>query len=144
MLEREREKLTIDRLRTELHSHYDLQKGGQPSKSRSSDSASLTSESRRGNSKRNGKLRKKNRGTNDSDSRRGQKGSSDNGGGGEVSSKSGGVKCSICKETGHKWTKCSKQNLPGDGARPNTCPKIVEEDENLAHSESDQLDGICE
>ena len=27
MLEREREKLTIDRLRTELHSHYDLQKG---------------------------------------------------------------------------------------------------------------------
>ena len=28
MLERERETLTIDRLRTELRCHYDLQKGG--------------------------------------------------------------------------------------------------------------------
>ena len=101
MLERERETLTIDRLRTELRAQYDLQKGGKPLKSKSSESAFLTSESRRGNSKRHGKP-KKDRGTSDSDTRRGQGASSDKSSGGKPSSKSGGAKCRICKETGHK------------------------------------------
>ena len=50
MLEREREKLTIDRLRTELRARYDLLKAGKSSKT--SDTAFLASGTKRGNSGR--------------------------------------------------------------------------------------------
>ena len=128
MLERDREKLTIDRLRTELRAQYDLQKRGMSSKPRSSDSAFLSSESRRGNSKRSG-TPKKDRKAKNSDTRRAQDGNLDKAISIETSSKSGGAKYSMYLETGHD---------------PNICPKVVEEDANLALSESDQLDGICE
>ena len=50
MLEREREKLTIDELRTELRARYDLLKERKSSKT--SDTAFLTSGTKRGNSGR--------------------------------------------------------------------------------------------
>ena len=50
MLERKREKLTIDRLRTELRARYDLLKEGKSSKT--SDTAFLASGTKPGNSRR--------------------------------------------------------------------------------------------
>lgn len=55
MLEREREKLTIDRLRTESRAHCDLQKGEESPSSRWPDSVFLASRTRWENSKRGGK-----------------------------------------------------------------------------------------
>ena len=159
MLEREREKLTIDRLRTELRARYDLLKEGKSSKS--SDTAFLASGMKRGNSGRHREkcqnisgTKKKDEGamrrdSNDQGSSGGASGSN-----GASSGKQGGpTRCNICKETGHKWFKCPKRicsvcRETGDG--PNSCPRVVKEDANLAISDGDrrstgdELDGMCE
>ena len=107
---------------------------------------------RRGNSERGGKPQK-DRGRNDPDTRQGQDRSAGKGSSSQSSSETGGTKCRICKEAGHKWNKCSKRVCSicrETGHDPDTCPKIVEEDANLAISEGDQLapgdqlGGICE
>lgn len=58
-LEREREKLTIHQLQTELRVQNDLKKGGKSSSSRASGSACLVSGTRRGNSKQCGNSEEK-------------------------------------------------------------------------------------
>ena len=108
MLEKEREKLTIDRLRTELRARYDLLKEGKSSKM--SDTAFLASGTKRGNSGRrqekcgnvNGN-KQKDGGATRKDSN--GPGSSNGAGGshGGPSGKQGGpTRCNICKETGHQ------------------------------------------
>ena len=158
MLEREREKLIIDRLRTELRARYDLLKEGKSSKI--SGTAFLASGTKRGKSGRRrekcgnvsgnkqkvgGATRKYSNG----------QGSSSGAGGSNVapSGKQGGpTRCNICKETGHKWFKCPKR-ICGvcreTGHDPNFCAHIVKEDANLATSDGDrlsardELDGMC-
>ena len=130
MLEREREKLTIDRLRTELRARYDLSKEG---KSSLSDTAFLASGTKRGNSGRRREKggivsgnKQKNGGATRKDSN-GQGSSSGAGGSnGAPSGKQGGpTRCNICKETGHKWFKCPKRICSvcrETGHDPNSCP----------------------
>ena len=115
MPEREREKLTIDRLRTELRARYDLFKEGKSSKT--SDTAFLASGTKRGNSGRcrekcgNASGNKKKDGGTTRKASNGQGSSSGTGGSnGAPSGKQGGpTRCNICKETGHKWFKCPKR-----------------------------------
>ena len=48
------------------------------------------------------------------------------------------VSCSICKETGHKWFKCSQRICSicrETGHDPHKCPKMKKEDANLAISD---------
>ena len=140
ILEREREKLTIDRLRTELRARYDLLKEGKSSKT--SDTAFLASGTKRGNSRRCQKkcdnvsgTKKKDGGamrrdSNGQGSRSGAVGSN-----GTPSGKQGGLtRCNICKETGHKWFKCPKRICSvyrETGHNYNSCPPVVKEDANL-------------
>ena len=106
MLEREKEKLTIDRLHTELWARYDLLKEGKSSKS--SDTVFLSSGTKRGFSGRHREkcgnvsgTKKKDGGAMKRDSN-GQGSSSGAGGSdGAPSWKQGGpTRCNICKETG--------------------------------------------
>ena len=159
MLERERKKLTIDRLRTELRARYDLLKEGKSSKT--SDTAFLASGTKRGNSGRrrekcgnvNG-TKKKDGGATRRDSN-GQDSSSGAGvGNGAPSGKQGGpTRCNICKETRQKWLKCPKQICSvcrETGHDLSSCSQVVEEEANLAISErdrlstGDELDDMCE
>ena len=131
MLERDREKLTLDRLRTELRARYDLLKGEKSSKT--SDTASLASGTKRGNSGRrrekcgnvSGK-KQKDEGATRKDSN--VQGSSSVAGGsnGAPSRKQGGPACcNICKETRHKCFKCPKRICSifrETGHDPNSCP----------------------
>ena len=145
MLEREREKLTIDRLRKELRARYDLLKDGKSSKT--SDTVFLASGTKRGNSRRRREKcvnvsgnKQKDGGATRKDSN-GQGSSSGAGGSNEFpSGKQGGPTapkriCSVCRETGHD---------------PNSCPQVVKKDANLAVSDGDrlstgdELDGMCE
>ena len=113
MLEREREKLTIDRLRTELRPRYDLLKEGKSSKT--FDIAFLTSGTKRGNSGRHREKcgdvsgNKQNDGGATRKDSNGQGSSSGaSGSNGAPSRKEGGpTRCNICKEMGHKWFKVS-------------------------------------
>ena len=160
MLEREREKLIIDRLRTELRARYVLLKGGKSSKS--TDIAFLGSGTKRGISGRRQEkcgnvsgIKKKDGRAMREDSN-GQ-GSSRAAGGsnGATSGKRGGpTRCKICKETAHKWFKCPKRICSvcqEPGYDPNSWPQVVKEDDaNLAitggdrRSSGDELDGMCE
>ena len=159
MLEREREKLTIERLRTELRTRYDLLKEGKPSKT--SDTAFLASGTKRGNIGRRREKCGKVSGNKQEDggaTRKGSngQGSSSGAGGsnGAPSGKQGGpTRCNICKETGHKWFKCPKRICSvcrETGHDLNSCPQVVKEDANLAISDGDRLstgdklDGMCE
>ena len=48
------------------------------------------------------------------------------------------VSCSICKETGHKWFKCSQRVCSichETGHDPHKCPKMKKEDANLVISD---------
>ena len=159
MLEREREKLTIDRLRTELRVRYDLLKEGESSKT--SDTAFLASGTKRGKSGRRrekcdnvGGNKQKDGGATRKDSN-GQGSSSGAGGSnGAPSGKQGGpTRCNIGKETGHKWFKGPKRICSvcrETGHDPNSCPQVVKEDANIAISDGDRLstgdklDGMCE
>ena len=159
MLEREREKLTIGRLRTELRARYDLSKEGKSSKT--SDTAFLASGTKRGNSGRRREKygnvsgnKQKDGGATRTDSN-GQGSSSGAGGNnGTPSGKQGGpTRCNICKETGHKWFKCPERICSvcrETGHDPNSYPHVVKEDANLAISDEDrlstgdELDGMCE
>ena len=158
MLEREREKLTIDRLRTELRARYDLLKEG---KSSLSDTAFLASGTKRGNSGRrrekggNVSGNKQNNGGATRKDSNGQGSTSGAGGSnGAPSGKQGGpTRCNVCNETGHKWFKCPKRICSvcrETGHDPNSCPQVEKEDANLAISDGgrlstgDELDGICE
>ena len=109
MLEREREKLTIDRLlRTELRARYDLLKEEKSSKT--SDSAFLASEPKRGISGRHREkcgnvsgTKTKNGGAMRRDSNGQGSISGAVGSNGAPSGEQGGpTLCNICKETGHK------------------------------------------
>ena len=159
MLEREREKLTIDWLRTELRARYDLFKEGKSSKT--SDTSFLAYGTKRGNSGRrrekcgnisrnkqkDGGATRKN--SNGQDSSSGAGGSN-----GSPPGKQGGPTCcNICKETEHKWFKCPKRICSArreTGHDPNSCPQVVKEDANLAISggdrlsTGDELDGMFE
>ena len=148
MLERERVKLTIDRLRTELRVQYDLLKEGKSSKT--SDTAFLASGTKRGNSGRQREkcgnvsgTKKKDGGAMGRDSN-GQGSSSGAGSSnGAPSGKQGGpTRCNICKETEYKWFKCPKRICSvcrETGHDPNSCPQVVKEDANLAISDGDRL-----
>lgn len=71
---------------------------------------------------------------------------------GAPSGKQGRSRCSIGKESGHKWFKCSKRVCSiyrETGHDPNSCRQAVNEAANPAISDdavmsSDKLDGICE
>ena len=159
MLERERQELTIDRLRTELRARYDLLKEGKSSKT--SDTAFLASGTKRGNSGRRreecGNVsgnKQKDGGATRKDSN-GQGSSSGAGGsnGAPSGKKVEPTHCNICKETRHKWSKCPKRICSvfrEIGHDPNSCPQIVKEDANLTISDrdrlstGDELDGMCE
>ena len=133
MLEREREKLTIDRLRTELRARYDLLKEGKSSKT--SDTAFLASRTKRGNSGRRREKcgnvsgnKQKDGGATRKDSH-GQGSSSGAGGShGAQSWKQGGpTRCNMCKETGHKWFKYPKRICSvcrETGHDPNSCLRL--------------------
>ena len=130
IIEREKEPLTIDGLMGELRARFDLSR---KVKSRSSDTALVVSGSRREKSKRVGAKHKVMR----------KKQSSSRGynsaGSATTSEKEGRkVSCSICKETGHKWFKCSQRICSicqQTGHDPNKCPKMKKEDANLAISD---------
>ena len=52
------------------------------------------------------------------------------------------VSCSICKETGHKWFKCSQRvccTCRETGHDPHKCPKMKKEDADLAISDQASL-----
>ena len=159
MLKIDKEKLPIDRLRTELRARYDLLKGGKSSKS--SDTVFFPSRTKRGISRRRRKnaemsaeLRKRTGEGTRRDSN-GQ-GSSSGVGGSNVapSGKQGGpTRGNNCKEAGHKCFKCSKRICSvchETGHDPNSCPQIVKEDANLVIYDGDrlspghELDGMCE
>ena len=142
ILERGREKLTIDRLRTELRPRYDLLKEGKSTKS--SNTAFLASGTKISGRRREkwgnaSGTKKRDGGTMGRDSN-GQ-GSSNGAGGsnGAPSGKQGGpTLCNICKETGNKWFKCPKwicSVCRETGHDPNSCPQVVKEDANLAISD---------
>ena len=148
MLGRERKKLTIDRLRTELRAQYDLLKEGKSSKT--SDTSFLASGTKRGKSGRrrekcgNVSGNKKRMGGATRKDSNGQGSSSGAGGSnGAPSGKQGGAaRCNICKETGHKWFKCPKRICSvyrETGHDPNSCPQVVKEDANFAISDGDRL-----
>ena len=157
MLEREMEKLTIDRLHTELQARYDLLKEGKSSKT--SDTAFLASGTKWENSgrRRGGNVcgnKQKHVEATRKDSN-GQGNSSGVGGSnGAPSGKQGGpTRCNICKQTGHKWFKCPKRICSvcrETGRDPNSCAQVAKEDANLAIydddrlSTGDELDGMCE
>ena len=74
---------------------------------------------------------------------------------GASSGKQGGpTRCSICKETGHKWFKCLKRNSSvcreTGHDDPNFCSRVAKENANLSISDDDrlssgdELDGMCE
>ena len=148
MLEREREKITIDRLRTGLRARYDFLKEGKSLKT--SDTAFLAPGTKRGNS---GHRREKCRnvsGNKQKDEGATRKntygeGSSSGAGGsnGALSGKQGGpTRCNIWKETGHKWFKCPKRICSvcrETSHDPTSCPQVVKEDANLAISDGDRL-----
>ena len=148
MLEREREKLTIDWLRTELRARYDLLKEGKSSKT--SDTAFLASGTKRRNS---GRRREKCGNVNANKQKDGGptrkhsngQGSSSGAGGsnGAPSGKQGGpARCNSCKETGHKWFKCPKRICSvcrETDHDPNSCPQVVKEDAKLAIYDGDRL-----
>ena len=148
MLERERKKLTIDRLRTELRARYDLLKEGKPLKT--SDTAFLASGTKRGYS---GRRREKCRNVSDNEQKdggatrkdsNGQGSSSGTGGSnGAPSGKQGGpTRFNIYKETGYKWFKCPKQICSVSretGHDPNSCPQVVKEGANLDIYDGDRL-----
>ena len=127
MLEREREKLTIDRLRTELRARYDLLKEGKSLKT--SDTAFLASGTKRGNSGRRREKCGNVSGTKKKDggaTRRDSNGQGSSSGAGDSngapSGKQGGpTRCNICKETGHKRFKCPKR-ICSSAARLYTIP----------------------
>ena len=141
VLEREREKLTIDRLRTELRARYDLLKEGKSSKT--SDTAFLASGTKRGNSGRRREKcgtvsgnKQKDGGATRKDSN-GQGSSSGAGGsnGTPTGKPDGPTCCNICKEAGLKGLKCPKRICSicrETGHDPNSCPQVVKEDANLA------------
>ena len=130
IIEREKEPLTIDRLMSELLARFDLSR---KVKSRSCVTALVASGSRREKSERvgakhkvMGKKQSSSRGDNSADSatRSGKEGRK--------------VSCSICKETGHKWFKCSQRVCSicrETGHDPHKCPKMKKEDANLAISD---------
>ena len=109
MIEREREKLTIDRLRTELRARDDLLKESKSSKS--SNTTFLTSGTKRKVGRRRrgkcGKVSGKKKGAMGVDSN-GQESSSGVGGSSGAPSEKQGepTRCNTCKETRHKWFKC--------------------------------------
>ena len=152
MLERERDKLAIDRLRTELRARYDPLKEGKSSKT--SDTAFLVSGTKRGNSGRHrGKCenvsgtKKKDGGAMRRDSN-GQGSSSGAGGsnGAPSGKQRGPTRCNICKETGHKWFKCPKRicSVFGEtGHDPNSCPQVVKGDNNLTIFDEGRIQGAC-
>ena len=158
MLEREREKLTIDRLRTELRARCDLLKERKSSKT--SDTVFLASGTKRGNGgcrrQKCGNVsgnKQKDGGATRTDVN-GQGSSSGAGGrnGAPCGKQGGSTRCNICKETGHKWFECPKRVCSvcrETGHDPNSCPQLVKEDANLAISDGDrlstgdELDGIC-
>ena len=128
MLEREREKLTIDRLRTEVRARYGLLEERKSSKT--SDTAFLASRTKRGNSRRRGKCgnvsgnKQKDGGPTRKHSN-GQGSSSGAGGSdGAPSGKQPKRICSVCRETDHDL---------------NSCPRVVKEDAKLAISDGDRL-----
>ena len=114
----------------ELRVRFDLSR---KVKSRSSDTALVASGSRREKSKRVGAKQKV----------MGKKQSSSLGynsaGSATTSQKEGRkVSCSICKEIGHEWFKCSQRICSicrETGHDPNECPKMKKEDVNLAVSD---------
>ena len=120
IIEREKEPLTIDGLMGELRARFDLPR---KVKSRSSDNALVASVSRRGNSERFGAKRKiigKKQSSNIGDNSAGSATTS-----GKEDSK---VSCSICKETGHKWFKCSQRICSicrETGHDTDKCPKMA-------------------
>ena len=160
MLEREGEKLTIDRLRTELWTQYDLLK--ERKSSNTSNTVFLASGTKQensgrrlekfgsvsGNKQKDGGATRKN--TNGKGNSSGAGGSN-----GAPSGKQGGpTRYTICKEMGHKWFKCPKRICSvcrETGHDPNSRPHVVKEDANLAVISDgdrlltgDELDGMCE
>ena len=140
ILQREKEKLTIDRLRTELRVRYDLLKEVKSSKT--SDTAFLTSGTKRRNSGRRQKKCENVSGTMKKDGgamRRDSNGQGSRSGAvcsnGTPSGKEGELtRCNICKETGHRWFKCPKRICSvcrETGHDSNSCPPFVKEDANL-------------
>ena len=155
ILKREREKLTIERLRTELRARYDLLK--REISLKSSDTVFLAFGTKRGIRRRrrekcgNVSRNKKN----DGRAIRGDSiGKGAGGSNGAPSGKQGGLtRCNICKETGHKWFKFP--NRISSVCRetdhdPNSCPLVVKKHANLAMSDEDrlspgdELEGMCE
>ena len=158
MREREGEKLTIDRLRTELRARYDLIKG---KSSKTSNTAFLASGTKRGNSGRRREKcgnvsgnKQKDGGATRKDSNGQGRSSGAGGSNGAPSGKQGGLtRCNIWKETGHTWFKCPKRICSvcrETGHDPNSGPQVVKEDANIATSDGDrlstedELDGMCE
>ena len=130
IIEREKEPLTIGGLMGELRARFDLSR---KVKSRSSDTALVASGSRREKSERVG-AKHKVMGKNQSSSRGGNSAGRATTSGKEDRK----VSCSICKETGHKWFKCSQRVCSicrETGHDPNMCPKMKQEDTNLAISD---------
>ena len=130
IIEREKEPLTIDGLMGELRARFDFSRKG---KSRSSDTALVASGSRREKSER---VRAKHEiiGKKQSSSR------GDNSAGSATTSGKEDRKdsCSICKETGHNWFKCSQRGCSicrETGHDPHKCHKMKKEDANLAISD---------
>ena len=115
----------------ELRARFDLSR---KVKSRSSDTALVASGSRREKSERVG-AKHKVMGKNQSCSSRGY----NSAGSATTSEKEGRkVSCSIFKETGHTWFKCSQRICSicrETGHDPNKCPKMKKEDANLAISD---------
>ena len=155
ILKREKEKLTIERLHTELRARYDLLKGETSLKS--SDTVFLAFGTKRGIRRRRLKKcgnvsRNKKK---DGRAIRGESiGKGAGGSNGAPFGKQGGLtRCNICKETGHKWFKFP--NRISSVCRetdhdPNSCPQVVKKHANLAMSDEDrlspgdELEGMCE
>ena len=137
--EREKEPLTIDGIIGELRARFDLSR---KVKSRSSDTALVASCSRRGKLKRFRAKRKT----------MGRKQSSSSGENSAGSATISGkeyrkISCSICRETGQNWLKCSQRiciTCPETGHDPHKCPKMTKEDANLAISGQAGLVGDAE
>ena len=134
IIEREKEPLTIDGLMSELRARFNLSRKVKP---RSSDSALVTSGSRRGKRERLGAKRKM----------IGKKQSSNSGDISADSATTSGkedrnVSCSICKKTGHIWFKCSQRVCSicrETGHDPHRCPQLAKENATLVISDQADL-----
>ena len=130
IIEREKEPFTIDGLMGELRARFDLSRNV---KSRSSDTALVASGSRGEKSERV-EAKHKVMGKKQSSSR------GDNSAGSATTSgkKDRKVSCSICKETGYRWFKCSHRVCSicrETRYDPHKCPKMKQENVNLVISD---------